>query len=172
MLGNSIYRSLFGRIHVGWCPLAAAAGLALASVAPTQAAADEIVVVIRQVRALDKIDQASPADFMVRVTIDGAQQTSPVIKDQDVIRPNWTLRRQVEPGAHELKVELFDKDVIATDAIDINRLADKRDLDFSVDTRSCVITGFSTPYRCGSLITRAGNERKRAAIAFTVTATR
>jgi hypothetical protein len=52
--------------------------------------------------------------------------------------------------------------------VDINRLPDKRDLDFEVDTRRCVVTGFAEEYKCGERIRRAGDERRRAEVTFTV----
>ncbi len=142
--------------------------LAFAFLAPSQVHAEEIVVTISRVKALDKFDALSKADMMARVTIAGEATTTAFIKDQDDIRPNWVIRKNVPSGVHDVKVEILDKDVTKNDFIDINRLDNKRDLDFKVNTRNCQITGFTQSYRCRSAIVRAGNEKKKAAITFTV----
>ena len=142
--------------------------LAFAFLAPSQAQADEIVVTITHVKALDKFDVLSKADMLARVTIAGEATTTAFIKDQDDIRPNWIIRKNVSPGVHNVKVEILDKDVTKNELIDINRLDNKRDLDFQVNTRNCQITGFTQSYRCRSAIVRAGNEKKKAAITFRV----
>ena len=54
------------------------------------------------------------------------------------------------------------------DLIDINRVANKRDLDFRVNTRTCSISGFAQGYSCRRTITRAGDEKKQAEISFKV----
>ena len=54
------------------------------------------------------------------------------------------------------------------ESVDINRLDGKRDLDFTIDTRSCRIEGFVTTYRCGQTIVRTGKERKASEVTFTV----
>ena len=60
------------------------------------------------------------------------------------------------------------KDIAADDPIDINRVDPKRSLDFVVNTRSCRLEGFSSPYRCGQRVVRAGGERKKAEMTFFV----
>ena len=68
-----------------------------------------------------------------------------------------------------MKLEIFDKDIgKGDDKIDINRIGEKRDLDFTVNTRRCRIEGFSERYRCGDPIRREGSESKKAAIEFYV----
>lgn len=146
-----------------------------ASALPLAAAqAQEINLTIRSVRAIDKADAAGEglADFYARVTIAGETFKTEFIKDQDVIRPKWIFTKRVAPGIHDVKVEILDKDVAVDDPIDINRVDNKRDLDFQIDTRSCVITGFSNAYRCGSIIQRQGLEKKSAGITFVVTVKR
>ena len=142
--------------------------LALTSLASSQAQADEISINITRVKALDKIDELSKADFLARVTIAGEVILTPFIKNQDDVRPNWVVKKTVPPGVHKVKVEILDKDVTKNDLIDINRLDNKRDLDFEVNTRNCQITGFQQTYRCRSAIVRAGNEKKKAALTFKV----
>lgn len=138
----------------------------------TQAQADEIAVNIRRLRALDKIDALSKADFYARVTIAGEVFTTEAIKDQDDIRPNWLVRKRVSSGIHNVKVEILDKDVAVTDLVDINRVEGKRDLDFQVDTQRCAVLGFSETYRCRSVIQREGTERKKAQITFSISVDR
>ncbi len=150
--------------------MALAFALPLASIAlvPSKAKADEIVVNITHVKALDKFDALSKADMLARVTIAGETFTTAFIKDQDDIRPNWIIRKSVSPGVHDVKIEILDKDVSKNEPVDINRLDNKRDLDFQVNTRNCQISGFTQSYRCRSAIVRAGNEKRKAAITFKV----
>lgn len=152
------------------------AGAALMTVmcgAAVPAAADEIIVTVESLQALDRIDVGGgQADFYAQVTIDGTVYRSPRIRRADVVRPNWTFSKHVRPGTYNVKLEIFDKDVFSKDdLIDINRLDDKRDLDFRVKTRPCTVLDFAEPYACrgrGVTITRAGREKKSAEIRFTV----
>lgn len=147
-------------------------GLGAAVLVPTEAAAQpshEIIVTVTKFKALDRADDLSNGDFFARVTIDGQAVNSPVLDAKAEVHPDWKLSKSVPPGVHKVKLELIDKDVSVDDPIDINRLDKKRDLDFAVDTKSCKIEGFSGTYKCGTTITRAGGEQKKAIISFTVT---
>lgn len=156
--------------------IAAAAALALpiAAVllapAPINAAPKEheITVTIKTVKALDSIDTFSKGDFYARVTINGTVQKTAHVRQSAAISPNWKIVQKVPPGTHKIKVEILDKDASLDDPIDINRIDNKRDLDFTVNTKNCKIEGFASTYRCGKTITRGGNERKKAEAAFTV----
>ncbi|MGE3918619.1 MAG: hypothetical protein AB7F78_23240 [Hyphomicrobiaceae bacterium] len=79
-------------------------------------------------------------------------------------------------GVYTVKLEILDKDVLSkSDLVDINRLDNKRDLDFQVRTRPCEVIGFAQPYDCsrsGAVITRGGRERKAAEVTFRVDTTR
>lgn len=148
-----------------------AAVLAVAALGAGSAAAEEIIVTVEHVRALDKIDlgPGGKADFFAVVTIDGKSVKSPVVKRAEDIRPNWVLSLPVGRGTYDVKLELYDQDVLSKpDPIDINRVAAKRDLDFRVNTRNCSISGFSQGYSCRRTITRAGDEKKQAEISFKV----
>jgi hypothetical protein len=142
----------------------------IAASVPTVAQAVEVTLRITHVKAADKIDAASPADFLARVTLAGQPPcTTPVVKDQDEIRPtNWICTWNLPHGIYDIKLQIADKDVVVTDLIDINRLPSKRDLDFKVNTRRCLVLGFSGLNRCGKRITRTGDERKKAEITFVV----
>lgn len=146
--------------------------LAVAALSPSPveaaSASQELTIKVSRVTLLDKVDELSKGDLYARVTIDGEVQSSPVVKGENVLKPDWKLSKKVTPGDHKVKVELVDKDVTQDDTIDINRVDKKRDLDFTVNTKSCKIEGFSSTYRCGSTITRTGQEPKKAEIAFTV----
>lgn len=146
----------------------------LAAGLPAVAKAAEVTVRITHVKALDVIDNASPADFVARVVVGGEKPcVTPVVKDKNEIRPkDWVCTFKVAAGVHDVKVLLADKDVALTDVVDINRLPSKRDLDFKIDTRNCVISGFAQIYTCGARITRSGDEKKKAEITFVVTARR
>ncbi|MBX9861619.1 MAG: hypothetical protein K2Y42_02595 [Hyphomicrobium sp.] len=141
--------------------------------APSQAAAQkthDITVTVTRFKALDRADELSRGDFFARITVDGKAQSTSVISDKEEVHPkDWILTATVPAGVHKVKFELIDKDLSVDDPIDINRLPNKRDLDFTVDTRSCIIEGFAQNYKCGATITRGGSENKKADISFKVT---
>ncbi|MEZ5852472.1 MAG: hypothetical protein R3D68_17710 [Hyphomicrobiaceae bacterium] len=145
-----------------------AAATTLASGGLQAATAAEIEVVIDRVKALDVIDLSGGADFYAQVTIAGEVFKTEPMKDQNEISPNWVIRKRVHHGTYDVKLEILDKDVSKDDPIDINRVDPKRDLDFRVNTRTCGITGFAQYYHCGTIIQRAGNEKKKAEITFRV----
>lgn len=128
----------------------------------------ELKVTIHRLIALDKGDAFSTQDFYARVTIDGQVFKSERIRQTNDIIPNWRFSAIVPNGRNDVKIEVFDKDLIDDDMIDINRVDPKRDLDFVVNTRSCRLEGFSEPYRCNEDVVRAGGERKRAEMTFSV----
>jgi hypothetical protein len=150
----------------------AAMGLGLVATASIEAAAQgkqELTVTITKFHALDRADDLSQGDFFARVTIDGEAQSTGQISDQAEVSPkDWKISKSVSPGVHKVKLELMDKDVSVDDPIDVNRVDKKRDIDFAVDTKSCRVEGFSESYKCGATITRAGGEKKKASISFTV----
>jgi hypothetical protein len=129
----------------------------------------EVVITIEQLKALDRMDVFSRADFFARVTIGGAAQSTPTARQVENLRPNWQIVKRVPAGVTDVKVEVFDKDVTKADPVDVNRVANKRDLDFKVNTRSCRVSGFAQSYRCGQSISRAGGENKKAELTFKVT---
>jgi hypothetical protein len=130
---------------------------------------DEVVITITSVKAIDKEDIFGRADFYAKITLAGDTITTPFVRQTDSIRPNWMLSKRVPRGTHGIKIELLDKDPLKPDdKVDINRVANKRDLDFEIDTRRCRVLGFADAYRCGSNIVRAGKERKKAEIEFNV----
>ena len=143
---------------------------AFGTVAPAHAQrSSELVITITSVRAIDKADIFGKADFYAKVTIDGETTSTPVARQADNARPNWIVTKRVSRGKHDVKIQLLDKDPAKPDdVIDINRVSNKRDLDFQVDTSSCRITGFASVYRCNTMIVREGTERKKAEIQFKV----
>lgn len=150
--------------------IAAAIVLAASSIAlaPAGAAAAEVTITITKFHALDRADDLSRGDFFARATIDGEAQVTPTVSDQAEVSPDWKISKTVSGGTVNVKLELIDKDVSVDDPIDINRLDNKRDLDFTVNTSSGVIEGFSETYKTGQTITRAGGEKKKASISFKV----
>lgn len=146
-------------------PLAA---LALSTTGIEAASAKEVTVKILKVKALDQPDQFSKGDFYARVTIDGDTTKTEPIKQNPTIEPNWSVSKQTSKRNVNVKVEILDKDVQNDDPIDVNRLDNKRDLDFSVDTKRCRVEGFASTYKCNSKISRAGKEKKAAEVTFTV----
>ena len=128
----------------------------------------EVTISILSIRALDAPDYFSKADFYARATIDGEVLKTQPIRGASSIKPDWKLTKKVKPGEIKVKLEILDKDLVTSDSIDINRVDKKRDLDFTVDTGSCKIGGFSSTYKCGGAITREGAEAKKAAIKFKV----
>ena len=157
------------RTLLAW-PLSLLAGAAfLAPVAAVaQTANREIIITITRVKALDKLDKFSKADFMARVSIAGDTITTKKIRQKDEIRPNWVLVKRVPAGRHDVKLAILDQDLTKAESIDINRVGGKRDLDFIVDTDSCKIEGFVTTYKCGTTIVRSGQDKKAAEIEFKV----
>lgn len=132
------------------------------------AAIHEITITITKVKALDQIDVFSKGDFYARGTIGKDVQTTPVAKQQSEIAPNWKIVHKVPAGKHTLKLEIFDKDVTADDAIDVNPLDKNRVLEAIIDTRKCRISGYGKTTRCGGTITVAGKEKKAAEVTFVV----
>lgn len=150
----------------------AAAALAIFAAAAgqaTSASAAEIVITVTKFKALDRADDLSDGDFFARMRINGKAAFSPVLTGQAEYTPNWKLTLPAKSGVNEVNLSLIDKDVSVDDPIDINRVANKRDLDFTVNTKTCRIEGFAETYKCGQTITRAGSEKKKATISFTVT---
>ncbi len=130
---------------------------------------DEVVITITSVKAVDKEDIFGRADFYAKITLAGDTITTPFVRQADSIRPNWMLSKRVPRGTHDIKIELLDKDPLKPDdKIDINRVGNKRDLDFKINTGNCRVIGFADPYKCGDNIVRAGKERKKAEIEFNV----
>lgn len=150
----------------------AAGALALGSIAVATtiayAAPREVTITVISLKAIDKADQFSKGDFYARATIDGEAQSTQPIKQSDTDKPGWKLSKKVKGGDVKVTLEVFDKDVAADDPIDINRVDNKRSLDFTVNTKSCRISGFSSGYSCGAVISRAGAEKKAAEIKFKV----
>lgn len=146
--------------------------LVLTAGAAPAAAEDTVTVVITRVKGLDRFDVGGgKPDFFARVTIAGETFKTDPVKQQMDIKPDWKISKKVKSGKHDVKIEIFDKDVGSpSDKVDINRVDNKRDLDFTVDTNSCNISGFSGGYSCGDTITRAGREKKNAEIQFRVRA--
>ncbi len=73
----------------------------------------------------------SKGDPFARVTIGKDAQTTPVIEQKTDITPDWKIVHKVKPGKHDVKLELLDKDVSVDDPIDINKVANKRPLEFT-----------------------------------------
>lgn len=128
----------------------------------------EVQITVNRLVALDRGDYFSGEDFFARVTIGGQVFQSERIRGADAVNPNWRFAAVVPNGRTDVKIEVFDKDIAQNDPIDINRVDPKRDLDFVVDTRRCRLEGFSEAYRCGESVRRAGGERKKAELTFTV----
>jgi hypothetical protein len=154
------------------CALAALplSTLALGTTATTAAAKDpEVIIKVTRLRALDQADAFSKGDFYAKVTINGEAVSTPPVKQEQSITPDWIVSKKVKAGVVKVNLAVFDKDVSVDDPIDINRVDNKRDLDFTVNTKTCKIEGFSSTYKCGAKITRAGKEKKDAEVTFIVT---
>jgi hypothetical protein len=177
--GCNLYREAFmsfakilssPRCRAGMAALALTASMCVAT-ATAARAESELVLVITKVTALDAADVwlAGPDDFYARVTIDGETFTTKIKRQQNHAEPNWKISKVVHGRSHDVKLEIYDKDIgKADDKIDINRITPKRDLDFVVNTRRCRVEGFAEGYRCGDPIRREGYEQKKASIEFYV----
>lgn len=148
------------------------AGVLLAATiggAALPAVADEVIIRIERVRALDRIDPTSSPDFFAQVTIGGQVFKTVRIKNAVDIRPNWVIRADVPSGVTPVNISILDNNILKKDElIDVNRVDNKRDLDFRVNTRSCQILDFSQSYRCRDRIVRGGSEKKAAELTFRV----
>lgn len=144
--------------------------VALSTSATTAAAKDpEVIIKVTRVRALDQADAFSKGDFYAKAVIDGETLKTPVVKQEASITPDWVISKKVKAGVVKVNLAVMDKDVSSDDPIDINRVANKRDLDFTINTKTCKVEGFSSTYKCGQKITRAGKEKKEAEVTFIVT---
>ena len=107
--------------------ITAAVALAVPSCIVTATSAlarDELALVITKVTALDAADTwlAGPDDFYARVTIDGEVFTTKIKRQRNHAEPNWKVTKYVRGGPHDVKLEIFDKDIgKGDDKIDINR---------------------------------------------------
>ena len=107
---NQVFASAASRGSIAAIALAAAASL----VSATAARADsEIVLVVTKVTALDAADTwlAGPDDFYARVTIDGEVFTTPIKRQRNHAEPNWKITKVVRGRSHDVKLEIFDKDI-------------------------------------------------------------
>jgi hypothetical protein len=163
----AVVRRAVGRHAFAFAIASAAIGSAMA-MAPSGASAAEIVITVTKFHALDRADDLSSGDFFARMKINGKAAFSPVLSGETVFTPNWKLTLPAKSGSNDVNLSLIDKDVTVDDPIDINRVDNKRDLDFTVNTSTCRITGFAETYKCGQTITRAGSETKKASISFKV----
>lgn len=145
---------------------------AFAAVSSTSSTAEgptkELTITVTKVKALDKADELSKGDFFARVTVGTESKQSEVVSGKVEFKPDWKLTLKVPAGDVKVKFALIDKDVAEDDPIDINRVDKKRDLDFTVNTGSGKIEGFSQTYKVGQTITRGGKEPKKAEVSFKV----
>ena len=168
---------MFGTTNKSGCTIALAAaviatpllaGILTSHDTVAAVASNEITITITKVKAVDQIDAFSKSDFYARATIDQDVQTTPVARQQAEIMPNWKISHKVRPGRHNLKLEIFDKDISADDPIDVNPLDKNRVLEATIDTRRCRVSGYGKSYRCGSIVTVTGREKKAAEVTFIV----
>ena len=129
---NAVRANASKLFAIGCAPLAAA--LALGTPAWAGSPTHQIVLNVQQVKALDKFDELSLGDIYARITIAGTAQSTPILKQEaavgQVLKLNWQIIQNVGPGVHPVKVELIDKDLSQDDVIDINRLPNRRVLEF------------------------------------------
>lgn len=161
------FRRAAAKPAFGFALAVAVAGSAM-GVTASGASATEIVITVTKFHALDRADELSSGDFFARMKIGGKAAFSPTITGEQVFTPDWKLTLPAKKGSNEVNLSLIDKDLTVDDAIDINRVAGKRDIDFTVNTKTCRISGFSESYKCGETITREGSETKKASISFKV----
>lgn len=164
---------LFGmnRLRLRGAATTAAVVASMMGAVAAPAMAAEIIVTIDRVAAIDRIDPGGgQADFYAQVTIAGEVFKTERIRRADVITPKWVVRKRVRSGGiYPVKIQILDKDVLnKDDAIDINRVDNKRDLDFRVRTKNCRVLDFSPTYACGTPIVRTGLEKKAAELTFHV----
>lgn len=164
MLKSEIPGRSLRRLAAGVLALSSLAAAATVAYAATR----EVTITVLSLKAIDSADQFSKGDFYARATIDGDKQSTQPIKQSNIDKPGWKLSKKVKGGEVNVTLEILDKDVAADDPIDINRVDNKRSLDFTVNTKSCRISGFASGYSCGDVIVRTGGEKKAAEIKFRV----
>jgi hypothetical protein len=146
------------------------------SISQVQAYAGVLVVTVEQVTALSWFDstfflfwfEKSPADFYAFVTLDGREQQSDYIEDEDDISPNWVFTNVVDPtkGTFPISIQIYDNDgsILSTcgddDVAHINNNDIVLSLQVTLDTQSppiagCQISG-SVSGRCGDTIITRG----------------
>jgi hypothetical protein len=164
--------TLFGMMFAS-----SAALLAVPSIAFAQPLAGvEACITINHVTALDAVDPTwpTPADFYAKISIGDRTYTSPFVRDQNDISPNWHYCEPVfGSGVHYIRIEIWDKDpLVPGDFVDVNPRGEKRGLDLFIDTdkigdQKCEVRG-DVSGKCGEIISVAGSEQKRASLRFTV----
>lgn len=133
-----------------------------------------VTVTIDRVRMIDEIEEcflAGDADFYAVITIDGRRHRTGTIGGQDDIRPGWRHQVAVDPALTiaPISLEVFDEDGGACDAddhADISGDGD-RNLDLSVNLRSCAISG-DRAGGCWRPLSAAGTQDDNAAIDYRV----
>jgi len=99
---------------------------------------------LKEIRAFDKIDLVSEADFYVKVTINDKVSQSKVWQNKNYVKnPEWSVIVDVpdyEPYV-DIKIQLFDKDVGKDKLCDISRDFDILDEGKDVELTYSVLTG-------------------------------
>lgn len=136
---------------------------------PAAVQAAEIIITITDLRTVGRADVFTRPDFFAQVSVAGEGFTTPTARNQGNIAPNWVIRKTVPRGTHSVKIALFDKDLTKSEAIDINTVDGKRDLDFRINTRNCRVLDLTgVAQGCRATVTRAGRELKSAEMRFNV----
>ena len=70
----------------------------------------KITFTVKEIRALDEIDRFSKPDFYVKVYINGVLYKSPVYKNQEYLKPNWSAVYDVDDTLEiiPIRIELWD----------------------------------------------------------------
>jgi len=126
----------------------------LATAPPASALALDVRVTIKQVDALDSLEEPGDADFYGIVTIDGTERQSDQcqFEDDDHITPNWEFKKEnvdLSAGTVNVSIEIWDDDDPCDGPFTLRGDDDQADitphagrtLDFTVSLAPCTLTG-------------------------------
>lgn len=155
---------------IATCFLAAMSALAMAQ---------SVTVTVHRVKQLDDLDKSTlfvtkdRADFYAQIWIDGQMWQSNNFSSDDG-NPMWTFTAPVFSSNPTIVIKMMDDDggfEDKDDWVDINPLANRKDLTLTLDRNSGRITGDLSGQRGTMLHSMGGHDRSQGAIWFTITNT-
>jgi len=106
----------------------------------------EVTVIIKEIRALDKIDLISEADFYVKVFINDVEHKSPIWRNKNYLIPNWSATQDVPDDEENVNIliQLGDWNFIKDRLCDISRNDQDDPLSYDVELIYNLKTGHWT----------------------------
>jgi hypothetical protein len=86
-----------------------------------------VTVTIKDIRALDKIDWVGNPNFYVKILINGVEHTSPIWRNQNYVKPNWSVTQDVPDESEfvNITIQLWDKNVGVSKICDISPISEE-----------------------------------------------